>query len=123
MKKYLLIISLALSAAAIMGCDGKSKEEKIQEQITEKQYALTADDRARLTANAKQYFEKAWVIADNKVGQLNNCNPTDSNANGLVSCVGFVPQAAGVNPPFKEVKMYCSYRPEVVGCNPEDKIQ
>ena len=120
MKKQILFL---IATGILAACSGQTTEEKIKQQMTDKQYPLTADERSKASIAAKSYFEKLWLIADNKPGQLNNCNPTDSNANGLVSCTGSVPQPAGAKTPYLDVKMFCSYRPEVTGCNPEDKVQ
>jgi hypothetical protein len=115
MKRTLLSLALI---PLLVAC-GKSAEQKVAEQ-TEKTHALTADERNLASINAKQFFEKEWLPAGGKRGQLISCRPSDSNFNGLVTCTGFVPQASGA---FTEVKRYCGYRPELVGCSDEDTVK
>lgn len=123
MKKHLLNIVLVISAVSLMGCDKQTNEQKVQKQITENQYSLNADERQMSVTNAKQYFEKQWTMSvDQKRGQLINCRPSDSNANGMVSCTGYVPDPAP-STLVKEVKMYCGYRPELVGCSDVDTVK
>lgn len=103
--------ALAASAAAAL-----TVEQKVEQKL-KAQYNLTVDERNLATLNAKNYWEKPWVPANGKKGQVINCRPSDSNANGLVTCSGYVPNAAGT---FDETKMYCGYRQERVGCNDTD---
>jgi hypothetical protein len=121
---------IALTAASILtlgllilpGCSQKTTEEKITEQVKEKQYALNADERSMALTNAKQYYEKQWLISDNRRGQVTNCRPSDSNANGMVSCFGIIP-APGPTGYQQESKIYCGYRPELVGCSDQDTVK
>lgn len=114
-------IMLSIASVAISACAPESNEQKIQSQ-TAKVYSLNADERAMASANAKSYFEREWINAGNMRGQFLNCRPSDSNFNGLVSCFALVPQPpAGAT--FKEKKMYCGYRPEIVGCSDEDTVK
>jgi hypothetical protein len=53
-------------------------------------------------------------------GVVTMVRPSDSNANGLVTTIGMIPQLQGG---FKEVKVYCGYRPELVGCSDEDTVK
>lgn len=101
----------AASAAAAM-----TAEQKVEAKLKGK-YNLTVDERNMATVNAKNYWEKPWLPAGGKKGQVINCRPSDSNANGLVTCSGYVPNPAGT---FDETKMYCGYRPELVGCVDND---
>lgn len=116
MKKVFLAI---MFFAVVAGCSDKSSEEKIKE-TTAKVYPLNADERSLAAINAKSYFEREWIQAGNSRGQFVNCRPSDSNFNGLVSCFGMMPQPNGT---YKETKMYCGYKPEMVGCSDEDTVK
>jgi hypothetical protein len=115
----LLIASIIVASFAITGCGQQSNAEKVAAQ-TEKVYPLNDVERNLASINGKQYFEKEWLPAGGKRGQLINCRPSDSNFNGLVSCNGFVPKSDGT---FAEAKMYCGYKPELVGCSNEDTVK
>ena len=118
---YFKTIALAtLIALSTVACGQKSAEEKVAEQTKEKVYPLSADERSMAAINAKAYFEKEWITAGNARGQLNMCRPSDSNFNGMVSCFGFVPKANGG---YVETKMFCGYKPELVGCSNEDTVK
>lgn len=112
-------ILLAATILGLAACSQQSEQDKVTEQLT-KVYPLTADERQMAEINAKQYFEKTWIDAENARGGFVSCRPSDSNANGLVSCFGKVPQAGGG---YKDVKMYCGYRKELVGCSDEDTVK
>lgn len=112
------LIALVLTQL-LAACGQKSAAEKTAEQ-TAKVYALTADERNMAQINAKAYYEKEWLPANGKRGQVINCRPSDSNFNGLVSCNGFVPGSDGQ---FHETKMFCGYKPELVGCSNEDTVK
>lgn len=114
----LILILVAITSLA--SCDSKTNEQRITEQIKSKVYALTDVERPLAEANAKKFYEHPWVNADGKVGQFISCRPSDSNANGMVTCTGLVPQANGG---YAEVKRYCGYRPELVGCSDEDTVK
>lgn len=116
MKNQLLALIVIGLAFNLTGC-GQSAEEKIKSATEEKVYSLNADERLRVQANAKAYYEKEWLIAGNARGALNECRPTDSNFNGYVSCSGSVPLAGGG---YKEQKRFCGYTPKVVGCSDVD---
>lgn len=126
MKKTLKALVALFAFAMIAACGQKSTEERIKEQITEKVHALSADERLAAQTNAKQFYEKEFpqVQPDGSMartrGFFNECRPTDSNANGLVSCFGKVPN---INGGYADVKRYCGYRPEVVGCSDEDTVK
>ena len=115
-------ILVSAMCVAVVGCGSppQTQEEKVKQQVSQNQYSLTADERQASQINGKTYFDKSWITADGARGQLNNCRPSDSNSNGMVSCTGFVPQPGGS---YKETKMYCGYRPEVVGCSDEDTVR
>lgn len=115
MNKFILV-GLVM---ALVACSDKSADQKVADQVS-KVYPLNADERNMASINAKQFFEKEWLPAGGKRGQVINCRPTDSNYNGLVSCTGFIPQQDGL---FAEVKRYCGYKPEVVGCSDEDTVK
>lgn len=124
--KSILATFLFIASFILAACDQKTTEQKIQQQITEKVHALTADERLAAQTNAKQFFEKEFPQrrADGTLGRergfFNECRPSDSNANGLVTCFGKVPTLAGG---FEDVKRYCGYRPELVGCSDEDTVK
>lgn len=115
-----LILIAALVAIGLSACGGKSADEKIKEQVKEKTHALNPDERIRAEINAKKFFEREWATAAGARGQLNECRPSDSNFNGLVTCSGMVPQPGGG---YKEVKRYCGYTPDLVGCSDEDTVK
>jgi hypothetical protein len=119
MKKTTTTIFAALAAALLVACGPKTAEEKVAQQLSSV-HPLTADERNLASINGKQFYEKEWLPAGGKRGQLISCRPSDSNANGLVTCTGFIPQAAGN---FTEVTRYCGYRPELVGCSNEDTVK
>lgn len=118
MKKPLLLCVLAV--LALSACSQKSAEQKVAEQVKEKQHALTAEERSRAEINAKNFYNKPCIEASGANGQFNECKPSDSNFNGLVTCSGMVPQASGT---YKEVVRYCGYTPELVGCSSEDTVK
>jgi len=122
MKGVFLMVATAL---AISACGSQTAEEKINQQVKEAVHSLTADERPRATANAKTYFEKEFpvIVNGNRMaerGVFNECRPSDSNFNGLVTCKGLVPQ---INGGFKETTRYCGYTPELVGCSDEDTVK
>src|SRR5438445_69513 len=98
---YLFAFFLLLLLIGIMaGCGQQSQTDKVKSQMS-KVYPLTADERQAASINAKQYFEKEWAPAGGQRGQFNECRPSDSNANGLVTCFGFIPNPGGG---YKETK-------------------
>jgi hypothetical protein len=110
---------LTLATLALCACSEKSAEDKVKDQAS-KVHALNEDERALANANAKAFFEKPWAPAGGKQGQFIGCRPSDSNFNGLVTCSGFIPQPDGTMP---EIKRYCGYRPDLVGCSDEDTVK
>jgi len=103
-----------------VGCSNeKSSSDKVAEQ-TSKVYALNAEERGLAASNAKSFFNIEFINANNSKGQFLNCNPSDSNYNGLVTCNGMIPQPNGT---YKETVMYCGYKPELVGCSKTDTIK
>lgn len=122
-KTLLFFAALAIAGLGLTACGSeKTAEQKVSAQIA-KVYALNADERAMAQTNAKQFYEREWPI-DNHGGKSRGvwieCRPSDSNANGLVSCAGKVPQIGGS---FADVKRYCGYRPDLVGCSDEDTVK
>lgn len=114
-----LVLAAALIAMVLPGCGAKSAEDKVKDQMA-LIHPLTAEERNLADANAKNYFQKEWLPAGNKRGQLINCKPSDSNNNGLVTCNGYVPTPAGT---FTETVMFCGYRPELTGCSNTDTVK
>lgn len=125
--KYISLFLAGALAFILLGCSEKPKNttEAIVANVEESVHPLTADERQRASTNAKAYFEKEWPVlsadglsVDHKTnGVFNECRPSDSNANGLVTCSGMIPQAKGG---FIEQKRYCGYTPQMVGCSDED---
>lgn len=126
MKNMFVFLMIGLMLA---GCGSKSAEDKVKE-TTSRVYPLNADERSLAAINAKTYFEREWINAGNARGQFINCRPSDSNFNGMVSCTGMVPQPNGTPTEvaagavkYAELKMYCGYKPELVGCSNEDTVK
>lgn len=120
LKTTFLISSIVALAALASACsDDRSVETKVQDQMS-KVHSLNDEERALAGANAKAFFERPWAPAGGKSGQFIACRPTDSNFNGLVTCTGFVPQPDGTMP---EMKRYCGYRADLVGCSDEDTVK
>lgn len=115
--KRSILLAVAFAALSVTACSKQTPQEKIQQQLDENVYSLTAEDRQRAAINAKSYFEKEWSIANNQRGMLNECRPSDSNANGMVTCAGFIPTQSGT---FTEQKRFCGYTPKLVGCSDKD---
>lgn len=100
------------------GCgDKKSATEQVAANVESAAYVLTPEDLARAEANAKNFYNKEWVVAGGQRGQFNLCKPTDSNKNGMVTCYGYEPKGDGT---FKQSTMYCGYDGKIGGCSPED---
>ena len=117
--KHSLSLLAAMATLTLAACGEKSSADKVEAQLS-KVHALTDNERALAEANAKRFFEQPWAPAGGTKGQFIGCRPSDSNYNGLVTCTGFVPQANGSMP---EVKRYCGYRPDLVGCSDEDTVK
>lgn len=113
------VAMLTLITVAMTGCGEKSGADKLNKQLSSV-HPLTDEERALGNANAKAFFERPWAPAGGAVGQFISCRPSDSNFNGYVTCTGFVPQPNGTMP---EVKRYCGYRPDLVGCSGEDSVK
>ena len=63
-SKVVLVMSLA--ATVLIGCsDEKTAEQKKAEQ-TSKMYNLAAEDRNIAEANAKSYWNREWIEAQNQ---------------------------------------------------------
>jgi hypothetical protein len=115
---------LLLAAALLAGCKA-TQEEKIKQQMTEAQHALTADERILAETNAKQFFDREFAVAKGEAltkvrGAWLECRPADSNSNGLVTCRGKVPKDGGG---FEDVTRYCGYTPTLVGCSDVDMVR
>lgn len=129
MKKSLLFIT-ALAMAAVFsltGCGQKTVEQQVTANITDGVHALTAEERQLAETNAKQFFNRAFPNGNDAAGELTtakgmflDCRPSDSNANGLVTCHGILPKMKGG---FDDkATRYCGYRKELVGCSDEDTV-
>lgn len=119
MKKFYVLFVMCCLMLVACGRDNQTAEQKVSSQ-TAKVYALNADERNLAKINSTSYFEREWVQAKGNRGQHVSCRPSDSNFNGLVSCTGMMPQPDGT---YKEKKLYCGYRPELVGCSDEDTVK
>jgi len=121
MRKSIITLAIAalVACAGLAGCGAKTAEQKITNQVAQL-HALTADERSRAETNAKKFYEKQWITAANERGQFNECRPSDSNFNGLVTCFGFIPKPGGG---YNEAKRYCGYTPELTGCSDEDTVK
>jgi uncharacterized lipoprotein YehR (DUF1307 family) len=121
MKKTMYFVIAIVMSFMLMACgqETKTAEDKVKEQ-TNKVYSLNADERNLAKINSSSYFDREWIQANNKRGQHVSCRPSDSNFNGLVSCTGMMPQPNGT---YAEEKMYCGYKPELVGCSDEDTVK
>lgn len=127
--RRIMIMLIAVSMLASLGCTPTTPEEKVKQQLG-KVHALTAEERQLAQTNAKQFYEKEWPVQrknpdgtieiNRERGFYLECRPSDSNSNGLVTCVGKVPQ---INGGFADVKRYCGYAPELVGCSDEDTVK
>ena len=129
----LLATLLAISTFGITAC-GKAvpptpvpaatSVAAVQANVEAAGHPLDADERARANANAKGYFEQEFPVVVNgsitkERGSFISCRPSDSvPVNGLVTCTGLVPQAAGG---FKEQTRFCGYIPTLVGCSDVNK--
>ena len=112
MKKTLLVLSvLALTAC---GNDGP--------------HNLSVDEARRAQTYAEAFFNadhpggvdaKGDLVK--KKGSFQACRPQDSNANGLVTCTGLLPN---VNGGFVTTTRYCGYESgskAVLGCSDKDQ--
>jgi hypothetical protein len=119
-KLYIYVMTIALAFVTVACSDPQTADQKVAAQ-TSKVYALNADERNLAKINSASYFEREWVQAKGNRGQHVSCRPSDSNFNGFVSCTGMMPQPDGTT--YKEKKMYCGYKPELVGCSDEDTVK
>lgn len=128
MKLSILILALVSSVAFLAGCEGevkKTQQQQVSENLKEAVYPLTAEERQLAENNAKSFFNRDFPNGKDKDGNVImtkgmwlDCRPSDSNANGLVTCHGMLPKMNG-NFDDKAIR-YCGYRPELVGCSDED---
>lgn len=126
LKKISTFIAISFIALLTACQPAQTADEKIKAQMLDSQHALTADERILAEINAKQFFEKNFPQQkqDGSMievrGYFTECRPSDSNFNGLVTCQGKVPN---INGGFQDVKRYCGYRKELVGCNDVDAVK
>ena len=128
MKKQSILITTALIAAlTLTACSKPSVEDKVTENITNGVHALTSEERQLAETNAKQFFVRSFPNGQDAAGELTtakgmflDCRPSDSNANGMVTCHGIMPKMKGG---FDDKSTrYCGYRKELVGCSDEDTV-
>lgn len=125
----ILLFAVALMAAVSMSaCSKPSVEQRVTANITDGVHALTSEERQLAETNAKQFYNRDFPNGkDEKSGELTkakgmflDCRPSDSNANGLVTCHGIMPR---MNGGFDDKSTrYCGYRKELVGCSDEDTV-
>lgn len=122
MAPFLFIMALAFGLSA---CSEQSVEDKVKANITKGVHALTSEERLLAETNAKQFYNRSFPNGQDTAGELTtakgmflDCRPSDSNANGMVTCHGIMPKMKGG---FDDKSTrYCGYRPELVGCSDED---
>lgn len=126
MTRFRSLALVAVASLALMGCSKQTQEQKVLAQIKDNQHALNAEERQLAQVNAEQYFNKEFPVAktDGTLGRARGafleCRPSDSNANGMVTCRGKVPADGGG---FQDQTRYCGYRPELVGCSDVDMVK
>jgi hypothetical protein len=120
MKKLAFITAL-LAITTLTACEQKSQEQKVKEQLSSL-HPLSDQERNLAIANAKEYFDREWPTNSGKSlrGTFIACRPSDSNANGLVTCTGYVGSLDEGK--LIERARYCGYRPELVGCSDKDTV-
>jgi hypothetical protein len=114
---------LILSGNILVGCSSPTPEQEVKTQLS-RVHALNDQERILADANAKKFFERKWPTnLENKTvqGTFIGCRPSDSNANGFVTCTGYAADVDSGN--LVEVKRYCGYKPELVGCSDEDTVK
>lgn len=125
LASVLMIMTLSIGLSA---CSKPSVEQRVSANITDGVHALTAEERQLAETNAKQFYNRSFPNGkDDKTGELTtakgmflDCRPSDSNANGLVTCHGIMPK---MNGGFDDKSTrYCGYRKELVGCSDEDTV-
>jgi len=121
MKLKTIVCIAILATLAACSKAPQTTEQRVQQQLSS-QHALVDEERNLAKANAKEYFEHGWPTnAGNTVpGTFISCRPTDSNANGLVTCTGYVGDINSGR--LVERTMYCGYRKELVGCSDKDTV-
>lgn len=126
MKK--IVFAAAIAALLLTACEKpQTVAEKVKQNITEGVHALGAEERQLAETNAKQFFNRSFPNGKDQAGELTtakgmflDCRPSDSNANGMVTCHGILPKMTGG---FDDkATRYCGYRPELVGCSDEDTV-
>lgn len=123
MKTRLNFVAAVVAIAALAACSQQTAEQKVTAN-TSKVYYLKPEEVQLADIKAKQFYNKQWPQKqqDGSVGQtpgfFTECRPSDSNANGLVTCHGKVPN---INGGYNDVDRYCPYRPNMAGgCNDQD---
>lgn len=117
MGKIIVFLTLALITAAC----SSSPEDKVKAKMSQ-MHPLTAEEMLKAENSAKQFFNKEFPGpgGEMKKGSFQECRPSDSNFNGLVTCMGYVPSQQHTT--MQLVTRYCTYRDDMVmGCSNEDK--
>lgn len=126
-KTYFTTAAALLAMCMVSACSRPSVEERVKKNITEGVHALSSEERQLAETNAKQFFNRSFPNGKDAAGELTtakgmflDCRPSDSNANGMVTCHGIMPKMVGG---FDDkATRYCGYRPELVGCSDEDTV-
>lgn len=121
------IAIMALAVIALAACGKQTVEQKVSANIKDGVHALSAEERQLAETNAKQFYNRSFPNGSDAAGELTtakgmflDCRPSDSNANGMVTCHGIMPKMKGG---FDDKSTrYCGYRPELVGCSDEDTV-
>lgn len=123
----LLSLAMACGTLSLTACGKATQDERIEKSMTQGVYALKADERQLAETDAKQFYNKPFpaMLEDGTQGFKNGlwmeCRPSDSNANGLVTCSGYVPSQT--KKIMDVLTRYCGYRPLMLGCNDQDVVK
>lgn len=121
MKKGILYLAALAICFTFVGCDSGSPADKVKAKADQK-YQLTAEEALKAENSAKTFFSKTFPAGgtETKQGMFQECRPSDSNFNGLVTCMGYVPNIKSGQ--MELITRYCNYRADMVlGCSNEDK--
>jgi len=121
---FLIILALSIGLSA---CSPQTVEQRVSANIQNGVHALSAEERQLAETNAKQFYNRSFPNGQDTAGELTtakgmflDCRPSDSNANGMVTCHGIMPKMKGG---FDDKSTrYCGYRKELVGCSDEDTV-
>lgn len=117
MKKMIAVSMLLLLFVA--ACSS-SPEDKVKDKMKQ-MHPLTSEEQLKAENSAKQFFNKDFpAVGGVKKGMFQECRPSDSNFNGLVTCLGYIPNQR--HDIMDMATRYCTYSADMVmGCSNEDK--